>query len=1022
MKGRGKLLFRLLLTGAVVGLLAVGGYAALKEMRSSDLQARYLSELTARMSYRLEKGPTDAVRYPQAGPYDIRLGYALLPQFAQRLRNQGFAVASQARFSPKLLEVAERGLFPPYPEKTQAGLSLVDRDGNPVYEAVYPARVYPAFDAIPPVILNTLLYIENRELLDEEHPHRNPAVEWDRLARASLDLVARKLGAGIHVPGGSTLATQIEKYRHSPEGRTDSAREKLRQMASAALRAYLGGADTTRARREIALTYLNSMPLAAIPGYGEVNGLGDGLAAWFGADFAAVNKLLGQATGLTGENLGTAQAQAYRQVLCLLLAQRRPSYYLLAGREDLEQLADQHLRLLANEHVIPAGLRDAALAERTRFNDKPQPVPARFYVDHKTQNVLRTRLAMSLGVKRLYDLDRLDASARATLDPRTQTAVTAALRRLSEPQAALDAGVMGFRLLDANNDLGDIVYSLVLYEQGPQGNLLRVQTDNQNDPLDISDGIRLDLGSTAKMRTMVHYLELIAALHQQYAGTPAKTLKSVELHPRDYLSRWVIDQLLAMPQIGLPDILEAALERRYSASPGEAFMTGGGLHVFANFNKDDNNRIMSVRRALEQSVNLVFIRLMRDVVYHHIYKPGGVGRWLDEDDAPRRTEYLERFADEEGKTYLRRFYRKYRDKGPQEALEILTKGVYPAPKRLATVYRSVNPAGSLAEFESYLKAHLPRGVLATSDIPKLYAKYAIDSFDLHDRGYIARVHPLELWLVAYLAKHPGAPLSQVNEASVFERQQVYRWLFKTNRQFAQNKRIRMLVEREGFAMVHQAWKRLGYPFESFTPSYASSIGAAGDRPAALAELMGILLSGGLRYPMNRFDTVHFAAATPYELEMALPQAEPKRVMLPEVAAAARKALTGVVENGTAVRVRGAYKLGGQALIIAGKTGTGDHRRRINGPGGRLLAEEVVSRTATFTFMLGDRHFGALTAYVKGPAASRFRFTSALPVQVLKSLSPTLIPMLARAETPTAPARQNALAAVSETGPAKAAAR
>ena len=42
-------------------------------------------------------------------------------------------------------------------------------------------------------------------------------------------------------PGGSTLATQIEKFRHSPEGITSSPREKLRQMLSASLRAYHGG-------------------------------------------------------------------------------------------------------------------------------------------------------------------------------------------------------------------------------------------------------------------------------------------------------------------------------------------------------------------------------------------------------------------------------------------------------------------------------------------------------------------------------------------------------------------------------------------------------------------------------------------------------------------------------------------------------------------------------------------------------------------------------------------------------------
>ncbi|MBS1213484.1 MAG: carboxypeptidase, partial [Proteobacteria bacterium] len=144
------------------------------------------------------------------------------------------------------------------------------------------------------------------------------------------------------------------------------------------------------------------------------------------------------------------------------------------------------------------------------------------------------------------------------------------------------------------------------------------------------------------------------------------------------------------------------------------------------------------------------------------------------------------------------------------------------------------------------------------------------------------------------------------------------------------------------------------------------------------------------------DTVHFAAGTPYETLMQMPATEGKQVLLPEVADAARGALIDVVERGTAIRVRGAYKTAdGRPLVVAGKTGTGDHQRDTFGPGGHLIASEVVSRSATFTFMMGDRLFGALTAYVTGPAAARFRFTSALPVQVLKSLAPTLAPLIAR---------------------------
>jgi hypothetical protein len=58
---------------------------------------------------------------------------------------------------------------------------------------------------------------------------------------------------------------------------------------------------------------------------------------------------------------------------------------------------------------------------------------------------------------------------------------------------------------------------------------------------------------------------------------------------------------------------------------------------------------------------------------------------------------------------------------------------------------------------------------------------------------------------------------------------------------------------------------------------------------------------------------------------------------------------------------------------------------------------VVSRAATFVFFLGDRFFGVVTAYVTGPEAARYHFTSALPVQVLKGLAPSLMPYLARAQ-------------------------
>jgi membrane peptidoglycan carboxypeptidase len=177
------------------------------------------------------------------------------------------------------------------------------------------------------------------------------------------------------------------------------------------------------------------------------------------------------------------------------------------------------------------------------------------------------------------------------------------------------------------------------------------------------------------------------------------------------------------------------------------------------------------------------------------------------------------------------------------------------------------------------------------------------------------------------------------------------------------------------------------------PSYGSAIGSSGDRPDALADLMGIILNDGVRQPNVDLQRLHFAADTPYETEMTL-KPQPQRVMAPEIAKTLRQALMGVVMEGTATRLRGAYQApNGTLLPVGGKTGTGDNRLDRFGRGGRLISQRVVDRTATFVFFLGDRFFGTITAYVPGTIAGTYHFTSALAVQLLKALEPQLDPLL-----------------------------
>src|SRR5262249_6141578 len=238
-------------------------------------------------------------------------------------------------------------------ENSAAAPPLPERTAQRVFTAPSPLRLSRVLENPPQLVLAPSLFIKTRGLFDERYPQRNPAVEWDRFGLALFDTLARTLGFNAKRAGGSTLATQVEKFRHSPDGRTVSALEKLRQMGSASLRAYLDGPDTLQARRAIALAYVNALPLGAIPGYGEVHGLGDGLWAWYDADFATVNRLLRADVVTAPQTMSAEHAMAYRQVLCLFLAQRRPAFYLGDGYAALQTLADSYLRLMATQGVIP---------------------------------------------------------------------------------------------------------------------------------------------------------------------------------------------------------------------------------------------------------------------------------------------------------------------------------------------------------------------------------------------------------------------------------------------------------------------------------------------------------------------------------------------------------------------------------------------------------------------------------------------------------------------------------------------
>jgi membrane peptidoglycan carboxypeptidase len=981
---------------AIAFLLVFLGASALLYVElawTSGFQARYFANAARSARFALEFGASPSIRFPEGGPFDERLGYVRLPAFLERLQNNGFEITRQAHWSPGLNALADRGVFPPYREKTQAGLRLLDRNGEPLLGLRYPERSFRQFDEVPPLAIETLLFIENRELLKAVYPTRNPAVEPDRLARAALDQALHWADAAHERPGGSTLATQMEKYRHSPNGRTDSIGEKFRQMMSASIRAYRGGEDTLARRREIVLDYLNTVPLGGRPGWGEVHGLGDGLLIWYGREPTETTRLLTQAPA--DEHALAAAGLAYKEVLSLLIAQRRPSLFLNGSIDRLEALTNAYLRVLASRGVITPMLRDAALEARLHFRPNPSAVAS--FAPRKGTDAVRTQLAALLDLPRRYDLDRLDLTVGTTLDGDAQDAASKALRGLRDPKAVRAAGLVGDKML-ARGDPSKVVYSLTLWERTADAFALRVHADNLDQPFDVNDGLKLDLGSTAKLRTLVSYLEVVAELHATLESLDAAALRATPIAEDDALSRWAVDYLLRAADRSLAAMLAAALERQYSANPAERFFTGGGLHTFENFRHEDDPKIASVRSALRDSLNLPFVRIMRDVVRYHSYR-NGRGMVLRNHADPRRGAYLARFADQEGRVFLERFYREYTNLAAPEIEAALLKRMRPTPHRLTAAFRVIAPELGPEELQAFFVRSGAKPP-ALQALGALYEQYSPSRLSLADRAYVAGVHPLELWMVGFLHRHPGATLGDALAASAAERQQVYQWLIGSPKHAAQDRAIRIVLENDAFAEIHRGWHRLGYPFDSLVPSYATALGSSADRPAALAELMGIIVSGGVRLPTKRITQLHFAAATPYETALDHRPTGGEQVMAPEVAAALRGALAEVVAEGTARRLRGVFQgVGRPNAIIGGKTGTGDHRFKVIGPNGATLESRSVNRAATFVFFCGDRFFGTITAYVAGPAAAGYNFTSALPVQILKALEPALRPLVAPIATP-----------------------
>jgi membrane peptidoglycan carboxypeptidase len=951
-------------------------------MKSSLLQSLYFTRIARSCSFTVASGPSDSIRFPRFGPYDERLGYTAIPDFVNRLAREGYVVRKQARLSGEMLKLYDRGLNMPSTEKQQAGIEIVDRRGRSMFSTVFPGQAYSSFDSIPGLLVKTLLYIEDRPCLDSTRPRMNPAVDWNRMAYAMLREALSKTGIRESVPGASTLATQMEKYRHSPEGLTINEKDKIKQMYCASLRAYGHGPNTLSARKDIVLQYMNTSPLGAIPWFGEVNGLGEGMREWYGVSFDSLNSALGDRSPLTPE-----KAEYFRAALGLLYAHRRPEYFLTTDTAGLSAKTNEYLLLLKKNGVISDSLYGAALRAHA-YPKNPLSIGFQSQRGSRMKPVASVLdpFIKKLGLNSIYSLTHLDCSIQCTLDSSATVNVTRFFHRIKSDPSFLDSlGLRGGRMLDKGNP-ANIVYSMTLFERTGNANAARLQADSYDAPLDFNSGIRLDLGSTAKLRTLITYMEIIQSLHEQFSTKSIGALK--QIRPRDSLTSWARGFFLERSDTTLTAMLDACLERMYSANPNERFFTAGGIQRFENFDKTDDSRTVSVREAFKFSVNLVFIRLMRDIVDYHIAR---LPESQDLDSFPntaRSNRYLSAFISYESGILLRDFYLQLRKVPPDALADSLVDAVRSSPVRLSAIYCSVLQGASPEGLKDFLFRHGYKDV--SMDFCKSLYKKTME-FNWTDRGYTAHIHPLKLWAAWYMARSPSAQLSALKTASVPYLHEIYNWIFSPKRISFQQSRVRIMREMEAFISILASWRRLGYPFAEMTPSYASAIGASADRPLSLTQLAGIIQNNGLKCPEKRVESIAFGRATPYETELWNPDtAQCQQLLSPEIASRVRACMIEVVRQGTAARASKAFDAG---ISVGGKTGTGDHRRRHFNRSGELTGEQYVDRSAVFVFLIGDRFYGTITAAVLGPKAQEYDFTSSYPVKLFACLAPQLVSII-----------------------------
>ena len=232
---------------------------------------------------------------------------------------------------------------------------------------------------------------------------------------------------------------------------------------------------------------------------------------------------------------------------------------------------------------------------------------------------LRANCLAGTSTPRSNELDCFDADVSTTLDGALQNRGQRIFERLGEPEFACKQGPRRRAHAQPGQPEGGALCSFNLVEKPRRQP--RAGADRHQRPGPRHQTKAASSGSSAPPRAAgAHHLpEIVAELHE---NTPARTPPSCarQARLRDRLSLWAVG-IPRRRQGPQPGDAAGGLERRYSASPGEALHRRRRQQPSTTSAKGRRPCSPPCARPLQGSDNLPFVRIMRRRASHHLPGP-----------------------------------------------------------------------------------------------------------------------------------------------------------------------------------------------------------------------------------------------------------------------------------------------------------------------------------------------------------------------------------------------------------------